>query len=40
MSEQEEYPYEYYCKDCKEDFASKVPEVCCGQCCSPNIVEQ
>ena len=32
-----EYPYDFYCKDCGEDFSSKDPETCCAQCNSVNV---
>ena len=32
-----EFPYEFICKDCGEDFASKDPKSNCAQCSSPNV---
>lgn len=36
-STDKEYPYEFICKDCGEDFSSKDKETCCAQCSSPNV---
>lgn len=32
-----DYKYEYYCKDCEEDFMSTEPHNLCGQCLGSNI---
>lgn len=35
--EKEEFPYEFICKDCGEDFASKDPKSNCAACSSRNV---
>ena len=37
MNKKDEYPYEFICKDCGEDFASKDPKNNCAACSSPNV---